>query len=279
MPRILALLSAGLLGSVVLLTGCGKQLAHNATEVFERTYQVDPTARLKIRNLRGAISIHGADTHELKLRATKTTENVAQLQDIMVNVAAESGSVSISTSVLPQKNRSLLAGHGSVNYELTVPRTINITRLELEDGNVLIEGIEDEDVQANVVDGKVTIRNSCANVHVAIANGDLDLVVKDCGQHSFLTDAQVTHGKARVALRRDAAIHLRAQTARGTLSNEFADMVEVNGGSTRQVDLSLGSGALSQLTVRVTTGDIRIAALESEMANLPATASSGSGSK
>jgi DUF4097 and DUF4098 domain-containing protein YvlB len=276
MPRIFSWVSMGLFGSFLWLAGCGKQLEHTSTEVLERTYEIDPFARLKIRNLRGAISIHGADTQELKLRATKTTAGVAPLQEINVSVAAESGSVSISTSVLPQKNRSLLGGQGTVDYDLIVPRTINIARLELEDGNVLIEGIENEEVQANVVDGKVTIRQCCANVHVTIANGDLDFSVKDCRQHSFSTDAQLTHGKARILLPRDASIHVRAQTRTGTVSNEFADMVQVNGGSTRQIDLTRGSGILSQLTVRVTTGDIKIAALDSEMADLPAAASSGS---
>jgi DUF4097 and DUF4098 domain-containing protein YvlB len=247
--------------ALLLATGCSKQVERESIEVVEKTYSIDPTARLKIRNLRGSISIHGADTQELKLRATKKTASAAQLQDINVSVAAEPGSVSISTSMLPQKKRSPSGGAGSVDYDLVVPRSINIARLELEDGNVLIEGMEDEDVRADVVDGQVVIRKSCANIHVAIANGDLDLSLGDCGQHSFVTDAQVTHGKAKILLPREASIHLRAQTERGTVSNDFTDMVEVKGGSTRKVDVSLGSGARSQLTVRVTTGDIRIAAL------------------
>jgi len=244
---------------------------------MERTYQVDPTARLKILNPRGSISIHGADTQELKLRATKKAPGAAQLQDINISVAAESGSVSISTSVLPPKKGSPSNGADTVDYDLVVPRTINIVRLELEDGNVLIEGIEDEDVRADVVDGQVTIRKCCANLHVAIANGDLDLSFKDCGQHSFVTDAQLTHGQAKILLPREAPIHVRAQTAEGTVSNDFADMVEVNGGTTHKVDLSLGSGTRSQLTIRVTTGDIRIAALDSELdARSQATSIAGS---
>jgi DUF4097 and DUF4098 domain-containing protein YvlB len=156
---------------------------------------------------------------------------------------------------------------------------VNIARLELEDGNVFIEGMEDEDVQANIVDGQVTIQKCCANIHVAIANGDLDLSVKDCGQHSFLTDAQLTNGSARILLPRDASIHVRAQTTRGTLSNDFAAMVEVNGGSTRNVDMSLGSSARSQLSVRVTTGDITIAAVNPAPETRSQTAATGTGSE
>jgi hypothetical protein len=263
MSRIFPWSSAGILSALLLAAGCSEQPGRESTEILEKTYAIDSTARLKIRNLRGSISIHGADTQELKLRATKKAASAAQLQDINIGVAAEPGSVSISTSVLPQKKRSPSGGAGSVDYDLVVPRSINIARLELEDGNVLIEGMEDEDVRADVVDGQVVIRKCCANIHVAIANGDLDFSLGVCGQHSFVTDAQLTHGKARILLPRDASIHLRAQTDRGNVSNDFADMVEVKGGPTRKVDVSLGSGARSQLTVRVTTGNIKITALDS----------------
>jgi DUF4097 and DUF4098 domain-containing protein YvlB len=264
MSRIFTWSSAGVVGALLLVTGCGQKGDRVSTEILERSYEIDSTARLKISNLRGTISIHGADTQELKLRATKKAASAAQLQDINISVAAETSSVSISTSVLPQKKRSASGAAGSVDYELIVPRTINIARLELEDGNVLIEGMEDEDVRANVVDGQVTIRKCCANIHVTLANGDLDLSLKDCGQHSFSTDAQLTHGKAKILLASDSSIHVRAQTEKGTVFNEFADIVQVNGGSTRKVDLSLGTEVRSQLTVRVTTGDISLAAMKPE---------------
>lgn len=261
MPRLFQRVSAGILGALLVLSGCSKAPERASTEVVEQTYPIDQAARLKIRNLRGSISIHGADTQELKLRATKTTASAAQLQDITISVAAESGSVSISTNVLPQKKRSPSGGAGTVDYDLVLPRSINIARLELEDGNVLIEGMEDEDVRANVVDGQVTIRKSCANIHVAIANGDLDLSLPDCRQHSFLTDAQLTHGKARVSIPRGASFRARAQTTTGKILNDFADMVDVNGRSLQKIDISVGPDAGSQLAVRVTTGDIILAAV------------------
>ena len=148
--------AVGMLSAFLLLPGCGQELERAGTEVLEQTYQVDPAARLRISNLKGSISIHGADTTELKLRATKTTANAAQLQDINISVAAETGSVSISTSVLPRK-RSPRGGAGTVDYVLVVPRTVNITGVELEEGKVLIEGMEGEDVRANVVDGQLAV--------------------------------------------------------------------------------------------------------------------------
>jgi len=277
MLRIFPWSVAGLLGGLLLLTGCSKELERASTEVVDQTYPVDSTARLTIRNLNGSISIHGADTTELKLHATKKAASAAQLQDISISVAAETGSVSIATSVVPQKKKSPLGGSGAVDYELVVPRTARIARLDLEDGKVLIEGMEGEDIRANVVDGQLTVRDCCANLHVAIASCDLDLSYDHCGPRPFFAEAQVTHGNARVSLPRDSSFHARAQTMKGTVVNDFADMVDVNTRLLQKIDLSFGSQARSELAVHVTTGDIRIVAVNSDSATGPRTASTTGG--
>ena len=264
MPRIFPWPAAGILSALLLLAGCSKAIERPGTEVLEQTYPIDPTARLKILNLSGSISIRGADTEEMTLRATKKTTSVAQLKNISVNVAAETGSVSISTTVLPQKKGSFLGTHDTVDYVLVVPRTVKIARLELDDGKVLIEGMEGEDVRANVVDGQLTVRDCCGETHLAIANGDLDLSYEHCGQQRFSAEAQITHGNARVSIPRAASFHARAQTAKGRIANDFVDMVDVNGRSLQKIDVAVGPNARSELAVRVTTGDISIAAVRSD---------------
>ncbi|HEV2884990.1 MAG TPA: DUF4097 family beta strand repeat-containing protein, partial [Pyrinomonadaceae bacterium] len=134
--------------------------------------------------------------------------------------------------------------------------------LDLEDGKVLIEGMEGEDVRANVVDGQLTVRNCCGNIHVAIAKGDLDLSYDDCAAHSFVADAQVINGSARISIPRKASFRVRARTATGKIANDFADMVQVNSRPLQKIDMSVGANARAQLAVRVTTGDITIAAVD-----------------
>ena len=265
--------SAGTLGAL-LLAGCGREVEPGATEVLEQIYQLEPTARLTIHNLSGSISVRGADTTEMKLQATKKAANVAQLKEINIRVAANSDSVSISTSVLPQKKRSLLSGTGTVDYVLVVPRTIEIARLDLDDGTVLIEGMEGQDIRANVVDGQLTVRNCCGNIHAAIAKGDLDLSYQDCARHSFLTDAQVIDGNARISIAHGASFRVRARTSTGKIASDFVDMVQVNSRLLQKIDMSVGSNARSQLAVRVTTGDITIAAVGPQSVTGQTTASS-----
>ena len=262
------MLSALLFGS-----GCSKQLDRTSIEVVEQTYPVDPAARLTVRNLSGSISIRGAETSELKLRATKKAASTEQLRNISINVAAETGSVSIATSVVPQKKRAPLGATGTVDYELIVPRTARIARLDLEDGTVLVEGMAGDDVRANVVDGQLTLRNCYANLHVAIANGDLDLSFDRFGPRPLFAEAQVTHGNARLSIPQDASFHARAQTLKGKVANDFADIVDVNSRLLHKIDLAIGANARSELAVNVTTGNIQIVALRPEPGTAAQTAS------
>jgi DUF4097 and DUF4098 domain-containing protein YvlB len=250
-----------MLSAVLLVCGCSKQLDRASTEVLEKTYPIDPKARLTIRHLSGSVSIRGSDTEELKLQATKRGGSPAQLKNININVVAETGAVSISTSTVPEKKGSRRGPASTVDYVLVVPRTITIARLDLEEGKVLIEGMEGDDVRANVVDGQVSIRNCSRNIYVALANGDLDLSYEDWADAPFTAYAQITHGNARISIPRDASFHARAQTATGKISNDFADMVQVKGGSLQKIDISVGPNGGHELAVRVTTGDITIAAV------------------
>jgi DUF4097 and DUF4098 domain-containing protein YvlB len=273
MSRIFLWFAVATLNALLLLAGCSKQVERARTEVMEQTYAVDSTARLTIRNLNGSITIRGADTPELKLRATKKAGSAAELQNINISVGAETSSVSIATSVLPQKKKSPLGATGTVDYELVVPRTARIARLELEDGKVIIEGMSGEDVRANVVDGQLTVRNCCANLHVTIANGDLDLSYDHCGPQPLFAEAQVTRGNARISIPRDASFHARAQTMKGKIANDFADMVDVNSHLLQKIDLVIGSKARAELAVHVTTGDITFVALKSDPGPASETAS------
>jgi DUF4097 and DUF4098 domain-containing protein YvlB len=132
----------------------------------------------------------------------------------------------------------------------------------LDDGNVSIEGIQDADVRANVVNGQLNIRNCCGNLKVAVANGGLDLIYGRCEGPYFSADAQILNGNARLSIARGAALRVHCETVNGKITNNFDSMVELNGLSSRKVEMSLGDGRRSDITVRVTSGDITIVAAE-----------------
>jgi hypothetical protein len=249
---------------VFLLAGCNskKESERPADEVIEQTYKVNADASLRITNPRGSVAIRGADTSEVRLHAVKSAPGAAQLKNITVDATAEPGDVLIKTAFLRQKNMPFYAGRTAVDYTLSVPRSARIARLDLDDGKASVEGIQNADVRANVVNGQLEIRNCCGNLKVAVANGRLDIVYGRCEGPYFSADAQILNGNARLSIARGAALRVHAETLNGKITNSLDTTVELNGQSSRKIDLSLGTGRRSDVTVRVTSGDITIVAAE-----------------
>jgi len=264
--RIAVTSVATLLIMVFLLTGCNSKKENEGpgTEVIEQTYKINPNASLRIDNPRGSVTIRGTDRLDAQLRAVKSASSAAQLKDITVNVTAEPGDILIKTSFLRQKNQPFFAGGWSVDYTLLVPHSARIARLDVDDGNASIEGIQNADVRANLVNGRLEIRNCCGDLKVSVANGALDLTYPRCEGPYFSADVQVLNGNVRLSVARGAALRVRGETVNGKIMNNTGAMVGLQGQLLRKIDLPFGNGRRCDLTVRVTSGDITIAPAQSD---------------
>ena len=256
--KLLPFLKVALFTLLLMLAACGSKVERLSDEVMENTYHIISAGSLRIRNGAGSVSIRGADTSELRLRAIKKARTAAQLKGIGINVAAQRDSLSITTNFLREKNKALSIGTGTVEYTLVVPQTIKIARLEMDDGKILIENMRGDEVRANLADGQMVIRNCFGKVHLAVANGALDLVYDRDDRQQFSVDAQVTNGNVRVFIPRNASYHLRAETVTGEITNDFGKTVELNGSAGRKLNMLVGKEGASPVTIRVTTGDVKI---------------------
>lgn len=253
-----------------LLSGCSPRVEHEHAqdEVFEQAYKIDPGASLSIGNANGSIAIHGTETGGLRLRAIKKANSSEEMKGIGISAIAETNAVSITTKFLARKNMPLSPDARTVDYTIAVPPTVSLTRVDLEDGKVSIEGMQGRELRAAIVDGQVTIRNCCGNAHVTVANGALDLLYDRCERPRFTVDAQITNGNARLFIPRGASFHIQVETASGKIINEFPDMVNLNSPAVRKVDIFTGKGVSSEIKLRVTTGDIQIAETGTKIRNL-----------
>jgi hypothetical protein len=242
-----------------LFCGCGARKETAAIEVIDKKYPIDPDASIRINDPHGSISIRGTDSSEVQLHATKVASSADQLKNISVSVTAQQNGVSIKTNFVRSKAKPFLGGGDRVDYELSIPRSLKITRLDVDDGKVSIESVQTSELRANVVDGELELRNCSGDIHVAVQNGDLALLYNAREPRPSSTDARVLHGTLTLSLPRSAAFHLRAETTKGTITSAFAQTVEVKGGALRKIDISSGQAPRSEIQLEVMTGNIIIA--------------------
>lgn len=244
--------------ALLFLSGCGAKVQRPTEEVVEQTYPIDRTASVRIANAHGPISIKGTDTPELRIRAVKKAGSAEQLKNIKLDVVARSTSATITTNFLRPKNHAFTSARATVDYTILLPRTAKV-RVDADDGQVLLEGMRAKDVEANVVDGNIVIRDCCGSVRAAVAHGQVDLAYRECEQMPLAIDARITNGSAQLLVPGSASFHLRAETETGTITNEFPALVEVNGRAKNKIDTDVGSGGPSEIKIHITKGDIKIA--------------------
>src|ERR1700730_6004661 len=144
-------------------------------DVVEKTYPIDPGAALSIRNVDGSIRIYGADITELRIQAIKKAYSAERLSKIATNISVQPGAASIDTVFPPRAKWGFSDRSGTVDYIMVIPQFCSISRLELTNGEVLIEGMRGNNVHASLANGRMFGHNCFGDVHLAVGNGGLDV--------------------------------------------------------------------------------------------------------
>jgi hypothetical protein len=197
----------------------------------------------------------------VRIEAIKQAYRQGRLEKIAVNVAAQPDSVSIETSFPPKPKLSLADRSGTVDYFIVVPQACTISRLDLGNGEVFIEGIRVGRVNASLVNGRLSERNCFGPHQVFVANGGIDLAYDWWEGGEFSIDAKIVNGNIRAFVPGNASFHLLAGTEDGEISSDFSEAAEERGKSERsqKLDTAVGGSSSIVLQIHATKGNIRVA--------------------
>jgi hypothetical protein len=240
------------------LGGCGDPEERIVEQTVEKSFAVNPTARLTIRNVDGAIRIFGAKTTEVKIQATKRAYGADRLDKIIVNATGGSDSVDIDTIYPPRPKLSWSDRSGIVDYTIVVPETCTISRLELTNGEVQIEGMRDAAVTARLVNGRLYDHNGFGKHELFVANGGLDVSFDWWERGKFSVSAKIVNGNLRAFIPTDSSFHLMASAASGNITNDFGDEDQSPKGKVRKIDKYVGENAQPTIELQATEGNIEV---------------------
>jgi hypothetical protein len=241
-----------------VLAGCGSAVDRTLEETFEQVYTIEPTTNVTITNSDGTVFVYGSNVNEARVEATKRAYTRERLKQIAVNVSVRQGSVSIETS-FPKKQRWGFSDRsGTVDYTIVIPATANLARLELGDGEVLVDGIRGQNVRARMRNGRMFAHNCFSNVALAMDRGALTMAYDWWEPGKFSVQADITRGNAWVFLPDDAACHLIAETGDGQITNDFEKSAERRPKEITQVDMLIQGGGEAAVTMRAKEGTIKI---------------------
>jgi hypothetical protein len=240
------------------LAGCGLGAHRPLEETFEQTYTVEPTANITVINGDGAVFVYGSNTNEMRMQAIKRAYTRERLKQIAVNVSVQPGSVLINTKFPPKPKWALFDRSGTVDYTIIVPATVNLARLELGGGEVLVDGMRGWTTRASLRSGRMFAHNCFGNVTLMLDRGTLTLAYDWWEPEKFSIQANIGHGNAWAFFPDDIVCHLVAETEHGKIGNDFAEPVEPGTKEITKIDMLVQGGGEAAVTMRAKEGSIKI---------------------
>jgi hypothetical protein len=251
-------------GTVVVtllsLAGCGSGNDRLLEESFEQLYAVEPNANITIQNGDGAVLVYGSNVNEMRVHAVKRAYRRARLTQIAIDVSTKPGSVSITTKFPLRSKWGLFDRSGTVDYTVTVPATANISGLELDAGEILVDGMRGPTMRARLGQGRMFARNCFTNLDLAIWRGNLILSYDWWEKSAFTARANLAQGNAWAYLPVGGAFHLLAEAVRGEIFNDFEthSLAESAADRGMKVDALVNGGGEATIKFQVTEGNIKI---------------------
>ncbi len=242
------------------LTSCHPAAEGTLEEVIDQTYPVEPTARLSVTNRDGSIRVYGAggDTRQVRVEAVKKAYRADRLKAISVKVSAQSDSISIETAYPDDSHPGFSDRSGTVDYVIVVPQTMGISKLELGDGEILIEEMRGREGHVELGNGRLFAHNCFGNLDLHLKTGNLALVYEWWEEEEFSIRSTIEDGNAFAYIPSEAAFHLIAHTATGKISNDFQEQEQRHAEPENKIDMSVGGGGKTTFQFEAGDGNIKI---------------------
>jgi hypothetical protein len=227
-------------------------------DVVERRFPLDPSGTFSLRAIDGTVEIFGTDSPEVKIVAIKKAFSPERLNAIAIRVDARQDAINIETTPPPVPSHHFSDRSGTVEYTINVPQTARITRLELPNGEVVIDGMRGASIAANLGSGQLVTHNCFCDQTVHVNQGALNVFFDWMEERPISIEAEIEDGNMSARLPTDAAFYLHAVTKQGHVSSDFSPMETRKRGDALEINEVIGDAPATKLSLRASEGNIHI---------------------
>ena len=246
---------------LILFNGCNAAPNRIFEESFERLYAVEPNTNMTVQNGDGSILLYGSSVNEMRVHAVKKAYNPERLAQIAIDVSTTPGSVTITTKFPPKPKWGLGDRSGTVDYTIVVPASASVSQLELNAGEILLDGMRGSATRAKLDMGRMFARNCFSNkLDLTIRRGNLMLSYDWWQAEQLSAHVNISQGNAWAYLPIDAAFHMLIEAEHGKIINDFNNAAAGPVTKNRmKIDRVVNGGDHAVIEIRVGKGNINIA--------------------
>jgi hypothetical protein len=227
-------------------------------DVVERSFPLDPAGMFSLHAIDGTVEIFGSDSREVKIVATKRAFSLERLNAIGIRVDARPDAVNIETTPPPTPRHRFSDRSGTVEYTINIPQTARIARVEMPNGELVIDGMRGASIAASLGRGQLAIHNCFCDQTIHVIQGGLNVFFDWMEERPFAIQAEIDDGNVLARLPTDATFQLHAVAREGHVSSDFSPMETRKRGDASEINEVIGDTPVARLSFRASEGNIHI---------------------
>jgi DUF4097 and DUF4098 domain-containing protein YvlB len=215
--------SLGTIAALLTLAAGAQASDHRGdlTEEFHQTYAITADGRVELANINGDVHISSWDRNEVKVDAVKYADTKERLEEAKIDIEGGKDYLSIETKY-PHHDQSWNWGShnnpATVEYTLTVPRTVRLDEIKLINGELDVSGVSGE-VRASCINGRLEARDLAGRAKLSTINGHLDAKFGQLAGQSV--ELNSVNGSLDLTIPSDSNAEVEASTVSGGIHNDF----------------------------------------------------------
>jgi DUF4097 and DUF4098 domain-containing protein YvlB len=223
-------------------------------EQVVESYPLDEGGSISLENVNGSVTVDAWEGNEVRLEYRIIGNSEKALDRVEVRINSDSAELRVETHY--SKNKSWFGDNdgASVEYELQVPATANLSKIETVNGSISITGVRGT-VDAETVNGEIKAHGLRQDTKLDTVNGGIEAWFDQFGDDQRVRMESV-NGRLKVYLPDNADVEIKAETVHGSLKNDFGLEVE-KGFVGRDLRGKLGNGG-GRLILDTVNGSISI---------------------
>src|SRR5580765_4505955 len=227
-------------------------------DVVERRFPLAPSGTFSLRAIDGTVEIFGTDSSEVKIVAIKKAFSPERLNAIAIRVDARQDAINIETTPPPAPRHHFSDRSGTVEYIINIPQTARIARIELPNGDLVIDGMRGASIAADLGSGQLVTHNCFCDQTIHVNQGALNVFFDWMEEERPISiEAGIESGTMVARLPTDAGFHLHAVSKDGHVSSDFSPM-ETRKGDDSEINEVIGDNATAKLSFRAGEGNIHV---------------------
>ena len=227
-------------------------------DVVERRFPLDPSGTFSLRAIDGTVEIFGTDSREVKIVAIKKAFSPERLNAIAIRVDARQDAVNIETTPAPAPSHHFSDRSGTVEYTINIPQTARIARVEMPNGELVIDGMRGASIAASLGRGQLAIHNCFCDQTIHVNQGGLNVFFDWLEERPIAIEAVIEDGNILAHIPTDATFQLRALAKQGHVSSDFSPMESHKRGDASEINEVIGDAPATTLSLRANEGNIHI---------------------